>query len=235
MSMTQGLFALGSNLYAAWKGEVNRRFLTYWQQKRPYIILKWAQSSDGFMALNEPKQFWFSNEASKKLMHQWRAEEPAILVGKRTIEIDNPALTVRLVVGKNPTRITFDRNLQLKDAYAFFEANAPVIVFNAHKNEGNYVFIDFEGDVLKQVMDCLFERGIQSVMIEGGPATLNTFIQSNLWDEARVFTSPHVLQNGKPAPNLNAGFYEKNKIDSDLLQIYFREANSPTHSPLITI
>ena len=155
-------------------------------------------------------------------MHQWRSEEAAILAGKGTIEIDDPALTVRLVEGKNTTRITFDKNLGLKNDYAFFQPNAPVMVFNAIKNEGSFIKIDFDADVLQQVMGHLFARQIQSVIVEGGLNTLEQFIGHALWDEARVFTTPHILKTGKQAPVLNMPASQESKIDTDLLKIYYR-------------
>lgn len=199
----------------------NRRFLTFWLKRRPYIILKWAQSADGFMASAEPKQVWLTGEESKKLTHQWRSEEQAILVGKRTVQIDDPALTVRLITGKNPVRITIDRNLELNTSFKFFEPNSKLIVFNAHKNEGNYVLLDFEADVLEQIMDYLFSIEVQSVIVEGGAFTLHQFIAAGLWDEARVFTAPIPLNSGKKAPVLNIAISERKKIGQDTLEIYY--------------
>ena len=205
---------------------LNRRFLTYWQKQRPYIILKWAQSSDGFMAPDKPGQLWLTNDASKKLVHQWRSEEAAILVGKNTIEIDNPELTVRLVEGKNPVRITFDRNLNLKDTYKFFNPGALVIVFNADKDwvsgQCRFVKIDFNANVLQQAMNHLFAQQIQSIIVEGGPFTLEQFIAANLWDEARVFTTSRSIGKGKRAPELNRNLCAQANIENDTLRSYER-------------
>lgn len=202
---------------------LNRRFLTFHTQKRPYIILKWAQSADGFMAPADSKPYWLTNDASKKLVHQWRAEEPGIMVGHNTILADNPQLTVRLTEGKNPVRITFDRNLQLPGTMKFFDAAANTLVFNQKENSatGNRenIQIDFNTGIIPQVLTALHTRNIQSVMVEGGAALLESFISSGYWDEARIFYTPTQLGNGLKAPTLQGKLLEERHLEDDLLRI----------------
>lgn len=202
---------------------LNRRFITFHTKHRPYIILKWAQSSDGFMALNEPKQFWFTNDESKKLTHKWRSEEQGIIVGRNTVEVDDCELTVRLWKGKNPLRVVIDRKNQLPPDKKIFNGQAKTIVFSEGENrleDSNHIIkIDFSQNVLSQIMNELYQLEIQSVIVEGGPNTLNQFIEQNLWDEARVFTSKHFLETGKPSPKISGPLIEEIDIESDYLKI----------------
>ena len=202
---------------------LNRRFMTAHIKHRPYIILKWAESADGFMASNEPKQIWLTNDYSKKLVHQWRGEEQAILVGKHTVEIDNPELTVRLVEGKNPARIVIDRNLSLPSSKKIFKPNASVFVFNGLKEqaEGNIHFeqVDFNQLVFPQILKSLASKHIQSIIVEGGPATLQHFVDANLWDEVRVFTAPVKLGSGKASPKITGQLLKEEMIGGDRLKI----------------
>lgn len=204
---------------------LNRRFLIFHTQKRPYIILKFAQTADGFIAPSEPKQFWITNELSRKLVHLWRSQEPAILVGKRTIEIDNPELTVRLTPGKNPVRITIDKDLKLGDNYKFFNAGTTNYIFNAIKDEvqgdNNWVKIDFTKPALPPILHFLYQMNIQSIIVEGGAFTLNQFIDAGLWDEARIFTGGTLLKNGIKAPTLSGVSMETEQIDTDKLTILY--------------
>jgi diaminohydroxyphosphoribosylaminopyrimidine deaminase / 5-amino-6-(5-phosphoribosylamino)uracil reductase len=188
---------------------LNRRFFTFHQKKRPYILLKWAQTADGFISRSPLPENnadnWISSEAAKTLVHQWRGQEQAILVGKNTVIADNPLLTQRLAVGKNPLRLVIDRNLELNTAYAVFNADAPSIVINALKNktEGNidYCQLNFEADILPQIFEVLYQRQIHSLIVEGGAQTLNTFIEQNVWDEARVFVNHDLFfEKGVKAP-----------------------------------
>lgn len=207
---------------------LNRRFMTFHIKHRPYIILKWAESTDGFMGLNEPTQFWFTGSESKKLTHKWRTEEPGILVGKNTVSIDDAELTARLWPGKNPIRIVIDRNLQLPQTKKIFNNQAATLVFNQIKSETNgknqFIKIDFSANVLKQVLHYLFQNSIQSIIVEGGAETLTHFIAGNLWDEARVFTSTHQLGAGKKSPSFNGLKTEESKIETDFLKTYINPA-----------
>jgi diaminohydroxyphosphoribosylaminopyrimidine deaminase/5-amino-6-(5-phosphoribosylamino)uracil reductase len=203
---------------------LNRRFITYHTKQRPYIILKWAQSADGFMALNEPMQFWFSNEKSKSLMHRWRTEEPGILVGKNTVTVDDCELTARLWPGKNPTRLVIDKSLQLSTDKKVFNGQAPTLIFNAIENKtigaNQFIKLDFNQPVISQLLNQLYHHKIQSVIIEGGPTTLNQFVEQNIWDEARIFLTPHRLKNGKTAPIIKGQIIEQTELDNDILRIY---------------
>jgi diaminohydroxyphosphoribosylaminopyrimidine deaminase/5-amino-6-(5-phosphoribosylamino)uracil reductase len=202
---------------------LNRRFVTFYTKHRPYVILKWAQSKDGFMALNEPKQFWFTNAESKELSHKWRSEEEAILVGRNTVEVDDPELTVRLWNGTNPLRIVIDKDLTLNGNKKVFNNEADTLVFNqkANRTEGRkrLVKIDFGNNVALQIMSELHKLKILSVIIEGGATTLNHFIEQGLWDEARIFTSNHILVDGKRAPLLIGNVVTEEQIETDTLRI----------------
>jgi diaminohydroxyphosphoribosylaminopyrimidine deaminase/5-amino-6-(5-phosphoribosylamino)uracil reductase len=206
---------------------LNRRFMAYHTKQRPYIFLKWVSSSNGFMALAEPKQIWLSNAASKKLAHKWRSHEQAIMVGKNTVLVDNPLLTVREWQGKNPLRITIDKNLKLPQTLNLFNSEAPTLVFNAieNKQQNNieWVKINFTADVEHQILHELYKRQIQSVIIEGGPALLNSFIAKNLWDEAQIFTTPHIIENGKPAPVVTGRLVDEVDIDGDKLVVVLNQ------------
>jgi diaminohydroxyphosphoribosylaminopyrimidine deaminase/5-amino-6-(5-phosphoribosylamino)uracil reductase len=205
---------------------LNRRFITFHTHHRPYIILKWAQSGDGFVAPEKPEKLWLTNDESRKLTHQWRSEEQAIMVGRRTVEIDNPELTVRLVKGKNPVRITIDRKLALHATHKIFRQDAQLILFNEIENycdsRLHFVKIDFEKNTLPQMLDFLYSRQIQSVIIEGGPETLRHFVEQDLWDEARIFTAHKQMQSGKKAPVLHGKLLQQEQIEEDRLQIMSR-------------
>lgn len=210
---------------------LNRRFMTHHLIHRPYIILKWAESADGFMAPDEPKQVWLTNEHSKKLVHQWRSEEQAIMVGKKTVDIDDPELTVRLVEGKNPARVIIDRTLSLPPSKKVFYQNAPVYVFNELKHlHGagiHFEQVDFNKPVLPQVLKNLASKNIQSIITEGGPNTLQQFIEQNLWDEARIFTAPNKLASGKPSPKLSGLIINEQMIGGDKLQVAINNSFNP--------
>ncbi len=207
---------------------LNRRFITAHTKHRPYIILKFAKSADGFMALNEPKQFWFTNGLSKKLMHKWRTEEQGILVGRNTVAIDDCELTARLWQGKNPVRIVIDKNNSLPRDRKIFNTLAETLVFNEVETKTvasvDSVQIDFSKNVLEQVLQHLQTNEIQSVIIEGGPDTLRYFIEQNLWDEARIFTTTHQLETGKPSPIISGRVIEETEIETDILKIIINNA-----------
>lgn len=195
--------------------ELNKRFFTFHQKKRPYIILKWAQTADGFISkLPLPankEENWISSEASKTLVHQWRANEASILVGKNTVIADNPELTVRLVDGNNPLRLVIDKNIELPLTSAVFSKKAFTIVYNSKKetSEGNvwYKQLNFENDVISQILEDLWTRNITSVIVEGGAIVLNQFIEQNKWDEAQVFVNPNLFfEKGVTAPKFEPLF-----------------------------
>ncbi len=203
---------------------LNRRFFTRIGQFRPYVILKWAQSKDGFIG-QENKQIWLSNAASQQLVHRWRAEEDAILVGTKTAVVDNPSLTVRHWQGKNPLRILLDKDLVIPLDANILNGQADTIVFNAKKTEwkGNVKYIELENYSLylpQNILYQLYLMDVQSIIIEGGAATLQMFIDAGLWDEARVFESEIKLFNGVVAPRFSGQIIESKLVSNDLLKIY---------------
>lgn len=187
--------------------KLNKRFFTYHTKKRPYIILKWAQTADGFID-REGSNNWITNNKAKQMSHLWRAEEDAILVGKNTVEKDNPKLDCRLVEGKNPLRIVIDSDLQIESDASIFNNLSKTLVFNRKKEaiEGNIHFYKTKGNYLDYIVKTLYDLNKQSILIEGGTFTLSKFIEQKLWDEARVFTANKVFENGLKAPELNNAY-----------------------------
>ena len=191
--------------------ELNKRFITTIEKQRPYIILKWAETLDRFLApktktTNEP--VWISNLLSRTLAHQWRAEEQSILIGKQTALDDNPALTSRLHKGPSPIRLLIDPKEEVDRKAKVFNPDQKVIVFTANKSRTEahieYVAIDFSANGLQQILSTLFQKGIQSMLVEGGSITLQHFIDSGLWDEARVITGREKFVEGITAPNISS-------------------------------
>ena len=203
----------------------NRRFFTRVQKQRPFIILKWAQTADGYFAPADAKQQWISGPMAKQLAHQWRSEEDAILVGKNTALIDNPQLTTRDTIGKNPTRIVIDRTLTIPQSHHIYNDAAKTIIFNEMKTDvvGNVHFVqmeDMQFYLAQKIAFQLYLMDIQSVMIEGGVQTLNHFIVAGLWDEARIFTSATTWETGIKAPLIKGIVAEELQIGADTLTIY---------------
>ncbi|MBN1791929.1 MAG: bifunctional diaminohydroxyphosphoribosylaminopyrimidine deaminase/5-amino-6-(5-phosphoribosylamino)uracil reductase RibD [Bacteroidales bacterium] len=212
--------------------DLNKRFFTYHTKKRPMVILKWAQTSDGFMdVLREnagvPEPNWISNEISRILVHKWRSEEQSILVGTRTALLDNPRLNVRQWSGNSPVRMVLDRNLRLPATLNLFDNSMPTLVFNALKDsqEGltQYVRLDFTGSVLGELLRYLYDKGLQSVFVEGGQKLLNSFLDENLWDEARVFTGPGMFGAGISAPVIRHITPAKHRIREDVVFFYHNQ------------
>lgn len=204
---------------------LNRRFFTQIQKSRPYIILKWAQTQNNFIAPKGDDQQWISNKASVQLVHKWRAEEDAILVGRNTAVIDNPSLTTRHWEGKNPIRILIDKNLSVEETSNIFDAEAKTIVFNALKfdQRENVSWIELENFDLylaETIMYQLFLMDVQSIIIEGGSKTLKKFIDANLWDEARVFTSTKSWKDGIEAPQLHGKIIQTQAVGDDTLDLW---------------
>ena len=214
--------------------QLNKRFFTFHQQKRPYIILKWAESLDGFVApeaknrsTREP--VWITNAYSKQLVHKWRAEEKSILVGTKTVEADNPSLTTRDWSGKSPTRIVLDRELKILEESRVFDESATTLVFTKKSKESTsstkYITVDFNKNLITEVLQTLYKEGLQSVIIEGGSTTLQNFIDQKLWDEARVFKGKQNFHNGINAPKLsNAQPIKTCKLTGDQL-VYYTHTN----------
>ena len=199
--------------------ESNKRFFTFHIKKRPYVILKWAESSDGFIAPskvlreNRKQPYWISNEVSRQLVHKWRSEEQAILIGTNTVIDDNPKLNVRDWFGKNPVKIVLDQNNRIPKENYIFDSLSKTIVLSANE-------IDYSKKIGKQMVRFLFNNDIQSVIIEGGRQTLQTFIDENIWDEARVFKGSIELENGIKAPDLQAKLVSKSSVLKDELLIF---------------
>lgn len=207
----------------------NKRFFTFHQHKRPYIILKWAETQDGFIDKirqeNGPVQpNWITNTYSRQLVHKWRSEEAAILVGTNTAITDNPKLNTRNWHGKSPVRIVLDRSLRIPQDYSLFDKTIKTIVITEQEkhSQENLVFetIDFSKNIVLQICDVLYKYELQSVIIEGGKQTLQTFIDHNLWDEARVFKGNVSFQQGIEAPTLQGNLQTTQTILDNSLDIY---------------
>ena len=190
-----------------------RQFVTFNTLKRPFITLKWAESADGFIDLHRTggHPFIFSSPLSSMLVHKRRAEHAAILVGRRTALLDNPSLTTRSWYGKNPVRMVIDKNLTLPSHLSLFDGSTPTIVFTAQKDtpslpQVEYILLDFERDILPQIMEVLYERKLQSLMVEGGSILLQSFIDSGCWDEAFIEHSDKRLSDGIKAPKLTGKY-----------------------------
>lgn len=205
--------------------EVNRRFFTRIAQQRPYIILKWARTANGYFAPKNSVQQWISGPLSKKLVHKWRTEEDAILVGKQTAIADNPALSAREWPGKSPIRIAIDRKLEIPADSQLYNTDAKTIIFNEQKTtvEGNIHFIEMEDMqyyLPQKIAYQLYLMDIQSIIIEGGANILSQFISSGLWDEARVFNSTSSWDTGIHSPQINGNIMSVTQVDKDQLTIY---------------
>ena len=193
---------------------LNRRFFTFHEKKRPYIILKWAQSRDGFIdVIRDPWDTgypnWISNQSARVLVHKWRAEEMALMVGTNTVEIDNPSLTLRHWPGENPLRVIPDKSLRLSESSAVFTGADKTLVFTCEnklpeKSNPEYIFLPQEKFSLATIMEELYKRKILSIMVEGGSVIVNNFIDSGLWDEARVFIGNDDFNSGVKAPHIHS-------------------------------
>ena len=203
--------------------ELNKRFFTFMEKQRPHIILKWAETSDGFIARENHDSKWISNEYSRQLVHKWRAEEDSILVGPMTARHDNPQLNVRDWTGRNPVRIVLDRFLRLSDTLHLFDRSQPTLCYNVlkHEEHSNLVLIMIEEEnFLQNVIADLYKRKIQSVMVEGGATTLQLFIDSGLWDEANVFVSHAHFGKGIKSPQLAGNLIAQESVFNDTLRTY---------------
>lgn len=201
----------------------NIRFFTFIEKKRPYIILKWAQTLDGFIARENFDSKWISNPYSRQLVHKWRSEEDAIIVGTRTAQYDNPKLNVRDWTGKNPIRVVIDRNLNLNRELFLFDGSQHTLCYNQVKDEwepNSEKILLKVGFGLEDILQNLYERKIQSLIVEGGAQVLKKFLEQELWDEARVFTGNIAFGNGIPSPKIPGQIVEQSDIQGDLLTIW---------------
>lgn len=209
--------------------ELNKRFFTFHEKQRPYVILKWAQTLDGFLdRIREDetqKINWISEPETKALVHKWRSEEQSILVGRNTIINDNPSLTVRDYRGINPIRLVIDSQLQISGALNIYSKDAPTIVFNRikDKKENNIEWVKINETSTKNILEELYKRGIQSVFVEGGSRTLQYFIIDNAWDEARVVVGQKFFKEGYKAPIINRVPIQSIPFGKDMIHYYKRK------------
>jgi diaminohydroxyphosphoribosylaminopyrimidine deaminase/5-amino-6-(5-phosphoribosylamino)uracil reductase len=205
---------------------LNKRFFTFHAKKRPYIILKWAQSADGKIAGKSNSRVFITNEITNRLVHKWRSEEAAIMVGTNTALADDPSLTNRLWSGNNPVRVVLDIDLRLPVSLVLFDKSVRTIVFNRLKHEDieNLVYfrINCQEPIAQQVCNALYLLNIQSVLIEGGARLIQSFINENLWDEARLITNEClIIGEGIPAPELGNGICKhSDKIFTDTISFF---------------
>ena len=202
--------------------ELNRRFITFHQHKRPYIILKWAQTQDGYMG-HDDEQKWITNKYSRQLVHEWRTEEQAILVGKKTALVDNPQLNTRFWEGKNPLRISIDKYLAIPRNYNLYDQSIPTVIFNAIEDSEienlKLVKIDFEANIIPPILDYLYTHNIQTLIVEGGSDTIQKFVNMNLWDEARILSSNTFWNEGILAPIVRGKRVSQQSIINDYLTV----------------
>ncbi len=208
--------------------KLNKRFFTFHQKQRPYVILKWAQTKDGFIDKkrdenSDKKINWISSPETQSLVHAWRSQEQAILVGRNTVVTDNPSLTVREVNGQNPTRIVIDSQLSIQNSATIFNDEVETIIFNRLKNEKikNIHFYKLESIDTKVILKALYELGIQSVFIEGGSRTLQHFLVNHDWDEARVIVGNSVFHDGIKAPVMQGVPKFHQEFSNDKIYYYF--------------
>lgn len=212
--------------------EHHKRFLTYHEKARPYIILKLAQTLDGYIAPDKsvrnaaPEPFWITNKHSRQRVHQWRSEEQAILVGTRTVLEDNPKLDVRHWKGQSPLRVILDRSLKIGKDFHVLDGIIPTLLLTSVSDSSRYVegityeVLDFSVDLVEKICDVLHKHQVLSLLIEGGAQTLQAFIDSGLWDEARVFTGNRTFKNGIAAPKFSGSLLQTASIGTDTLHIY---------------
>ena len=219
---------------------LNARFFTFMEKQRPYIILKWAETSDGFMGGENGQPVQISGPLSQRLVHRWRSEEDAIMVGTNTARADNPRLNVRLVPGRDPTRIVIDKQLRLAANLNLFDDSQPTLGYNFVKTETvgqtSYIQLSPDKPFLPQLLTDLHQRNIQSVLVEGGATLLNSFVDTGLWDEMRVFRSRTMLGKGIKVPTVRGQLVNQEKVGEDELttyHLYLRLPNLLHHQRLI--
>ena len=211
--------------------ELNRRFFTYHQQKRPFVILKWAQTADGFMDIDRShehygKPTWITNDLSRMAVHKMRSDECAILVGTNTAYKDNPSLTVRDWNGQTPLRLVIDREMRLPVRLTLFDQLEPTVVYTSEEvfNKPNleYQIINFDGNEISQILSDLYSRGILSLIVEGGQMLLNSFIKLGLWDEARMFVGKNIFHAGVRAPDFEGNLTKTEELDDSWMFLFRR-------------
>jgi len=207
--------------------DLNKRFFTFQQKQRPFIILKWAQTTDGFIApltKNEQQPIWITNTYARQISHKMRAEAQGILVGTQTVVDDNPSLTTRDWYGPSPTRLIIDRTLRSDGHSAVYDGSTPTYIFTEAESKDSenceFIKIDFSNAVARQISEIAYLKGLQSIIIEGGAKTIATFVAENCWDEAYIFEGPKKFQKGIKAPELQGALLSVQNIGSDTLFHY---------------
>ncbi|MGV3630893.1 MAG: bifunctional diaminohydroxyphosphoribosylaminopyrimidine deaminase/5-amino-6-(5-phosphoribosylamino)uracil reductase RibD [Bacteroidota bacterium] len=209
--------------------KLNKRFFTFHEKKRPYVILKWAQTQDGYIdrprSGNDTGVNWVSSTETQSLVHHWRSHEQSILAGRKTIENDNPSLTVREVSGKNPLRIIIDSQLQLPAESTIFKDGLKTLVFNRirHEIKDNITYYKLEAIDTQHILDALYQLNIQSVFVEGGSRTLQYFLVNHAWDEARIIVGKNTFKEGVKAPVMQGVPRFHEKFSDDEIYYYFRK------------
>ncbi len=208
--------------------KLNIRFMTFHRKHRPYVVLKWAQTTDGFIDIVRDRNVtarptWISGPYERILTHKWRSEEQAIMVGTNTAFLDNPMLNVRDWNGRQPLRIVIDRQLRLPDSLHLFDGSQPTLVFTEKQRTSTshveYVMVPFDNQFPQHILDELYQRNVTSVLIEGGTRLLQSFIDANLWDEARIFTGKVRFGDGIKAPHLSITTTDAKACGDGLMQI----------------
>jgi diaminohydroxyphosphoribosylaminopyrimidine deaminase/5-amino-6-(5-phosphoribosylamino)uracil reductase len=201
----------------------NIRFYTFHELKRPYVVLKWAQSKDGFIGKrNVEERVKISNEATNQLVHKWRSEEQAILVGKNTALADDPGLDVRNWKGRDPVRIILDERLELPPTLKIFSKDRPTIILNTVRSDiqEKTQWVKLPEMSADEILKALYACNINSVLVEGGAKVIETFINAGSWDEARVITSQKELGEGVIAPEMKSEVYKAEQLGSDSISCY---------------
>jgi len=210
--------------------KINKRFFTFHQKKRPYIILKFAQTFNKKIAGDTNERLFISNTYTNKLVHQWRSQEAAILVGTHTVVKDNPTLTNRHFIGKNPIRLIIDKKLIVPESFNIFNSDTPTYIFNEvkHEQEKNISYIKTNNteNSVHEILQFCYEQKITSLIVEGGAKLLQSFIDKGLWDEARVITNTElIVENGIKAPTFSGKLFNSEQFFSDTISYYY-----PTNS-----
>ncbi len=210
---------------------LNRRFFTSIEKQRPYVILKWAKSLDGFMDIQrltgEKGSFPITGLHTRRLVHKWRSEEDAILVGYNTIMVDDPQLNTRYYSGKNPLRVVIDPKGELNEFHKVFQVDSKVVVFTDIQYQGKSTpnkfreYLPLQKDSVGVILESLHQKGVRSVLVEGGRFTLSQFIASRVWDEVRLLTGQKHILTGMPSPDLTLSPVEMTQVDGDRLEIYY--------------
>lgn len=218
-----------TGLLAAEGRHLNRRFFTFQEQQRPYVVLKWAETADGYLAGPYFQPVAISGEVARVAVHQWRAEEHAILVGTRTALHDNPRLNVREWPGQDPIRLVIDKNLCLPPTHHLLDGSQPTVVYTYRERAGkdhlDFAPLSEAEDLFPQILADLYRRNVQSVLVEGGPTVLNSLLKDGLWDEARVIRSPRHLGGGVASPHISlTGLREQFQLGTDEVFVYQRPA-----------